>query len=255
VTVALPDVYDSPADWAAGPERVYDVLAAALLDGVGDLTAHRCLDVGAGTGVASRVLAGRGGDVFAVDLSLPMLAWQSADRPPAAVGDVERLPFADASFDLAVAAFCLNHLGAVEPALHELTRVLRPGGRLVASTWHVASDPVKQTAEAVLRSFGWAPPSWYADLQAVRHATGEPDRLAASAAGCGLRASCSSREVRLALSGAVLAGWRLHMPHTTAWFATLDHQQRAEVSAAMAEALDGQPWAVRMVVLDALRPA
>jgi ubiquinone/menaquinone biosynthesis C-methylase UbiE len=45
-------------------------------------------------------------------------------------GDVQRLPFADEQFDAAVAAGLFPNLNAAEPALRELFRVLRPGGRL-----------------------------------------------------------------------------------------------------------------------------
>jgi ubiquinone/menaquinone biosynthesis C-methylase UbiE len=47
------------------------------------------------------------------------------------VGDVERLPYADASFAAVVAAGLLPNLNAPDAALHEFARVLRPGGRVV----------------------------------------------------------------------------------------------------------------------------
>ena len=115
---AAAGVYDdAAADWAAGPAVVYAVLAEALLARLpADLAGLRCLDVGAGTGVASEQLRGRRADVVAVDLSFPMLRWQSERRPAALVGDVTRLPLAAASADVVVAAFCLNHLDEPGPA-------------------------------------------------------------------------------------------------------------------------------------------
>ena len=50
------------------------------------------------------------------------------------LGDVQELPFPDASFDCAVAAWMLYHVPDVDRALSELARVLRPGGRLIAVT-------------------------------------------------------------------------------------------------------------------------
>lgn len=47
-----------------------------------------------------------------MDLSLDMLAWNAASRPPWAVADICALPLADACVDDVVAAFVLNHLVA-----------------------------------------------------------------------------------------------------------------------------------------------
>src|SRR5439155_23857328 len=69
----------------------------------------------------------------------------------ALVGDVQDLPFADGSFDCALAAWMLYHVPELDRGLAELARVLRRGGRLVAVTnsewslrelWElVGSDP------------------------------------------------------------------------------------------------------------------
>jgi ubiquinone/menaquinone biosynthesis C-methylase UbiE len=50
------------------------------------------------------------------------------------VSDVERLPFADASFDVALANHMLYHVPNQPQALDELRRILRPGGALLAAT-------------------------------------------------------------------------------------------------------------------------
>jgi SAM-dependent methyltransferase len=55
------------------------------------------------------------------------------------VGDVQELPFSDGEFDVAVANHMLYHVPDVDRGLAELARVLRPGGRLVASTNSVHS--------------------------------------------------------------------------------------------------------------------
>jgi SAM-dependent methyltransferase len=52
----------------------------------------------------------------------------------ARVGDIQELPFADASFDTVVAAWMLYHVPDLDRGLAEIARVLSPGGRIVAVT-------------------------------------------------------------------------------------------------------------------------
>jgi ubiquinone/menaquinone biosynthesis C-methylase UbiE len=76
--------------------------------------------------------------VTLTDLSVGMVAEQRAALSvptfDLAVADVEALPFADASFDLAVANHMLYHVPDRPKAIGELRRVLRPGGALIAAT-------------------------------------------------------------------------------------------------------------------------
>lgn len=100
VIVAADGVYGTAAEWAAGPEAVYTVLARRLVDEVpAVLRGTLCLDVGAGTGVLSHMLVERGGTAVEIDLSLAMLRWRRSWRPPAIVADVRRLPMRGASID------------------------------------------------------------------------------------------------------------------------------------------------------------
>src|SRR5579884_2346200 len=63
-----------------------------------------------------------------------MVELTAARGVDAIVGDVVSLPFADGSFDCAVAAWMLYHASDLDRALEELRRVLRSDGRLVAAT-------------------------------------------------------------------------------------------------------------------------
>lgn len=109
------------------------------LDGV-----RQALDAGCGTGAfllpLARKLTPRGATVVGLDLSEGVLATArarvAAEGLPVScqIGDIEALPFADGSFDLALANFMLYHVPDKARAIAELRRVLRPGGTLLAAT-------------------------------------------------------------------------------------------------------------------------
>jgi ubiquinone/menaquinone biosynthesis C-methylase UbiE len=100
------------------------------------------LDVGCGTGVLTRRAAdavGPTGEVWGIDPAPDMIriAMQAATqtRNPGRfkVAAIEALPFADASFDAALASLVIHHLPPdLKPAgLREIWRVLKRGGRLI----------------------------------------------------------------------------------------------------------------------------
>lgn len=89
------------------------------------------LDVGAGTGKYTQLLAQQGWAITAVDPSADMLAQLAASLPGARtmVGTAEHLELADASMDLAVVAQAWHWCDPLA-ASTEIARVLRPGGTL-----------------------------------------------------------------------------------------------------------------------------
>jgi SAM-dependent methyltransferase len=102
---------------------------------VAEVAPRRVLEVGGGEGeLALRIVQELGAELAFVDQSERMVEIARAKGLDAQVGDVGELPFADESFDCAVAAWMLYHAADVRRALAELARVLRPGGRLVAVT-------------------------------------------------------------------------------------------------------------------------
>ncbi len=112
----------------------YRALHARLLTAMGDVRGD-VLDAGCGTGGFLAALRGVRPRLRAVGLEWDSIAAARAARKsqaPIARGSVNAMPFADQSFDAAVAADVLCH-AAVDPAtaLAELHRVLRPGGLLV----------------------------------------------------------------------------------------------------------------------------
>jgi SAM-dependent methyltransferase len=93
------------------------------------------LEVGCGPGEAAERIAGElSADVVALDISPRMVELSRARGVSAQVGDVQNLPFADESFDCVLAAWMLFHVPDVDRGLAEISRVLVPGGRLVAVT-------------------------------------------------------------------------------------------------------------------------
>lgn len=92
----------------------------------------RVLDVATGTGFTAFALAGAGGRVVGLDLTLGMLreARRLATRPDIrwVAGDVAALPFRDAGFAAVTVRRAPHHFPDLEGALREMLRVTRPGG-------------------------------------------------------------------------------------------------------------------------------
>jgi SAM-dependent methyltransferase len=96
---------------------------------------RRVLEVGGGEGeLAERIRNELGAEVVGLDQSERMVEIQRERGIDARVGDVQALPFDDGEFDAALAAWMLYHVSDLDHGLEELTRVLRPGGTLVAVT-------------------------------------------------------------------------------------------------------------------------
>jgi demethylmenaquinone methyltransferase/2-methoxy-6-polyprenyl-1,4-benzoquinol methylase len=92
----------------------------------------RVLDSCCGTGDLAIACLRAGGRVTGLDFSERMLerASRKSDRVEWVEGDALALPFADGSFDAATVGFGVRNLEDLGKGLHELRRVLRPGGRL-----------------------------------------------------------------------------------------------------------------------------
>ena len=92
----------------------------------------RVLDAACGTGDLAVAAAKAGGTVTGLDFSEQMLERARRKGPGLewVRGDLLELPFADESFDSATVGFGVRNVADLSRALSELTRVLRPGGRL-----------------------------------------------------------------------------------------------------------------------------
>jgi SAM-dependent methyltransferase len=150
LTSETADPWEANAGWwqqefteGADPEYAEQImpLARELLDG-----ATSVLDVGCGEGQIARIAAAD--RVVGVDPTWAQLeaAVQRGGAPVYARAGAAKLPFASQSFDAVVACLVFEHIRAVDDAIAEVARVLRPGGRFAFFLNH----PLLQTP-----SSGW----------------------------------------------------------------------------------------------------
>jgi SAM-dependent methyltransferase len=131
--------------WASGDfGRVgvtLQLVGESLVEAVGVNAGERVLDVAAGNGNASLAAARRFADVTSTDY-VPELLQQGRRRAEAdgldirfQVADAEALPFEDDSFDVVLSTFGTMFAPDQERTASELTRVVRPGGRIGLANW------------------------------------------------------------------------------------------------------------------------
>src|SRR5262249_46908535 len=126
-----------PNDWVElgepkGRPAVEAVFSAAKL-GPGT----RLLDAGCGAGMALAIARERGAQVTGFDASEPLVRVARSRVPGARIeiGDLEELPFGDASFDLVTGFNSFQFAGDIPTALREAARVCRPGGQVAVCVW------------------------------------------------------------------------------------------------------------------------
>jgi ubiquinone/menaquinone biosynthesis C-methylase UbiE len=140
-TLGAPRLYDTCADVCFFGRRRASF--QALIAAAGVRPGQRVLDVGCGTGYFARLLAeavGPAGLVVGIDPSPAMITYARRTAGPAStcrfrVGTAEALAFPAEHFDVVVSSLVVHHLpeDLRVPALHEMRRVLRPGGTLLVA--------------------------------------------------------------------------------------------------------------------------
>jgi len=135
-----------PREWALRA-RSFQFLQSWLEKNFGRQS-RRILDIGAGSGWMSRQLAGRH-DVLAIDVNAGphgLAALPIAQRQFMSVqAELESLPLASNSFDVAVANASLHYTQNLKQFFEKISRVLRPGGKLI-----VMDSPTYPTRDAAL---------------------------------------------------------------------------------------------------------
>jgi len=162
---AVPNDYDSFAE-AYSAENEANLFNAyyerpATLALAGDVAGRRILDAGCGSGPLLTALRDRGAIVTGIDTSAGMLKLarqRLGDEADLRVADLGGpLPFPDATFDDVVASLVLHYLEDWTAPLAELRRVLKPGGRLIASVNHpIHGCVVSGTDAGYFETFQWS---------------------------------------------------------------------------------------------------
>jgi ubiquinone/menaquinone biosynthesis C-methylase UbiE len=145
-----------------GALPVQVTMREAWLAHAGIVEGSRVLEIGCGTGVVTRDLArlvGPSGRVVGIDPSEALLQTAErlaekagvASRIELRLGDVGELNLPPQSFDHAVACLVFLHLGDLRSAVHQLNRVLRPGGGLVVFEQDLESIAVDHPDRALTR--------------------------------------------------------------------------------------------------------
>jgi ubiquinone/menaquinone biosynthesis C-methylase UbiE len=145
----VPDRFERTADRMAAHQ---DSRAAELADKVRTFVAprgdERAVDVGTGAGALALALAPFVRDVVGVDrvpalLDLARERAAGVDNVEFVQGDATALPFPDFSFDLAGTLRTIHHVHRPELVVAELTRVTRPGGRVLVVDQIAPVDPLE----------------------------------------------------------------------------------------------------------------
>jgi SAM-dependent methyltransferase len=193
------------------------------------------LDVGCGSGLTLVLARERGAHPSGIDIS-PGLLGVARERLPDAdlrEADMETLPFADAAFDAVLGVNAFQFAGDPRTALSEAARVVRPGGRVVASLFAAPERSQSTVVHEAMSAL--SPPE-----QAGEHAP-----YALSAPG-NLEAAMTAADLHVVGDGEVVCAWR---------YASMDDAVRGllcSAGGARAKEAAGEER-VRRVLADAMR--
>ena len=129
-------------DWAEAMEGVVRPLYEEVLQRFDVAPGSRLLDAGCGAGGFIALALARGATVTGIDATPALLSIARRRSPAARIdqGDIEALPYADASFDLVTGFNSFQYSGDPVRALGEARRVARKGARVIIATWGKPED-------------------------------------------------------------------------------------------------------------------
>lgn len=136
------DYYDDFAGWYERERHHgYHAMIDRLQVGVArPLCLNRdVLEVGCGTGLILKEIEPFARKAVGLDLSRGMLGQARARGLTVVEGSATDLPFADGSFDAVYSFKVLAHVQAIEKAMSEVARVLRPGGKAALEFYNTTS--------------------------------------------------------------------------------------------------------------------
>jgi len=113
------------------PERLWEYMFA-----VKGATRGKTLECGGASSIMPNLLAAKGHDVTTIDLNEAMVRNQKSLSSALGIGvramvsDMTMLPFATGEFDTVVSISVIEHISDRQTALREMSRMLRPGGKL-----------------------------------------------------------------------------------------------------------------------------
>ncbi|MFD4796252.1 methyltransferase domain-containing protein [Streptomyces anulatus] len=137
--------YDRSSSWCTD-----DALGELMLSTAGPRPGDAVLDVACGTGLVSRLFAGRVRRLAGVDIT-PEMAEQARDvLDELVIAPAEELPFDDGTFDIVVCRQGIQFM-TLPDAVREMVRVTRPGGRVVLAHLSAYGDDDRDEYAEILR--------------------------------------------------------------------------------------------------------
>ncbi len=129
-------------DYAEVMEGFFRPLYESALSRPELANASSCLDIGCGPGLAAKVFTQKIAAVSGIDATAAFVEI-ARERLPGRdfrVGDMETLPFADASFDVVTGFNAFQYAASPRHAIGQARRVTKPGGIIVVATWGLPED-------------------------------------------------------------------------------------------------------------------
>jgi ubiquinone/menaquinone biosynthesis C-methylase UbiE len=114
---------------------------------IGEVKGKDILDLGCGPGIHSKKLSDKGAKIKGIDISKELIEIAKKEAPKAGfkIGDINKLPYRDAEFDIVFASLVMGHLKEWDKVLSEVKRVLRKNGFFVFSIYNPVTEKFVKT--------------------------------------------------------------------------------------------------------------